>query len=475
MSVTTRLRKEARALLPTWAGILLVMLAPFVLGAERAPQLAALVLAFGCALLGGESFGHELQHGTLGALMAQPVARAAIWREKMIVLAAAVVTACAAFVGLVAPNAADLVSGPLRLPNAMLAMLPLAALCGAPYLTLLTRSGLGGAVISVSIPAMLMLGANTVRWLVVLGAGPIPGVPVSFYCAVTAVCCGLAYRQGYATFMRLEVRDAAARTLGMPRWLEASVSRRARGLSTRFAGPFARLLGKELRLQQGVFVLAGVQYVAAVALAVGLRQADYRDWGKVVVVLSASYLSLIPLLAGALAVAEERRWGIAEWQLSLPPSALRQWLAKVLVGLSVSLVLGFLIPVALLLAGRRAFGVGSAEGEAATDLGGLLVVVALAHLALTSVVIYAATVAGSTVHAVLLGLGIAVGIVLVHLAAGGLSLRVAAVELVILLGVVQRFAFANYRRPGVGVRTLGLQGLGVGALVFAFAGMMWLR
>src|ERR1019366_689742 len=62
------------------------------------------------------------------------------------------------------------------------------------------------------------------------------------------------------------------------------------------------------------------------------------------------YMLILPLIAGAISVGEERGWGMAEWQLTLPPSALKQWSAKMMTALSTSLVMGLLLPAAMFLA-----------------------------------------------------------------------------------------------------------------------------
>src|SRR5207302_4440095 len=76
----------------------------------------------------------------------------------------------------------------------------------------------------------------------------------------------------------------------------------------------------------------------------------------------AIYMILIPLIAGALCVAEEKNWGVADWHTTLPPSSLKQWSAKMAVALSTSLILGLLLPAALALAGSSL--VGAQEGAA---------------------------------------------------------------------------------------------------------------
>jgi hypothetical protein len=64
--------------------------------------------------------------------------------------------------------------------------------------------------------------------------------------------------------------------------------------------------------------------------------------------MSTSYGLLLAILAGALSSAEERQHGTLEWQLLLPMSARRQWLVKVGVTLMVAVLVGSVLPFAVL-------------------------------------------------------------------------------------------------------------------------------
>ena len=110
------------------------------------------------------------------------------------------------------------------------------------------------------------------------------------------------------------------------------------------------------------------------------------------------YALILPLIAGAISVAEERGWGMAEWHLTLPPSALTQWSAKMLATLSTSLVLGLLLPAALFLAADPLFSQ-PGQGPPCRLLPGSGWV--LAHLLVTSVAVYAASFTKATLRAIL--------------------------------------------------------------------------
>ena len=63
--------------------------------------------------------------------------------------------------------------------------------------------------------------------------------------------------------------------------------------------------------------------------------------------LGVVHLALVPILAGALASAEERRLGTLEWQVLQPTATWKQWLVKVTVVVALSIVVS-LAPLVLL-------------------------------------------------------------------------------------------------------------------------------
>jgi hypothetical protein len=70
-----RLKKEARALLPSWAAIAAWMVVPFVLRLRDPLAYGFVAYVCGCVLLGSVSVGHEFQHRTIGLWLSQPVSR----------------------------------------------------------------------------------------------------------------------------------------------------------------------------------------------------------------------------------------------------------------------------------------------------------------------------------------------------------------------------------------------------------------
>src|SRR6266481_3319447 len=94
---TTRLIKEARALLLPWCVACLAGILPLTHPPRWMAGFNELGFFFGIPLLAVLPFGNEFQYGTLSLLLSQPVDRMVIWREKMGVTVVAVLTASLIF------------------------------------------------------------------------------------------------------------------------------------------------------------------------------------------------------------------------------------------------------------------------------------------------------------------------------------------------------------------------------------------
>jgi ABC-type Na+ efflux pump permease subunit len=465
--MNVRLIKETRALLPMFAGTLPLIIVPQLIWPPEGFGYFALGVA--CVVMAGGTFGTEFQNRTISLLLTQPISRTVIWREKMLILGAGILTSLAVLLGCLAVSRPE-IGGDVEWLT--LALIPLCAFCGAPFYTLVLRQGIGGMVAAVGVPCGILAAyALVVEQL----GGNEPAALVTAIVSLLLIYCALVYWQGYAKFKRLEAVDGPSRELSMPAGLEAIFVVPLTKVSSRFHGPFATLLKKEFRLQQISFLLAGVFVLIAVTgfcLAKHYSEVATGIVGGDIFI----YALILPLIAGSISVAEERGWGMAEWHLTLPPSSLKQWSAKMLATLSTSLVLGLLLPVAVFLVAGPLFNPSGARTSLPPTFEILRWV--LGQVLVTSVAIYAASFAKNTLQAILAALVILV-------ASGGtlwlaaywvdhiahapipwigqphmgevLMLPLLSAALVLTLCLVQWFAWSNFPRYGLNARRMVIQ------------------
>jgi len=268
----------------------------------------------------------------------------------------------------------------------------------------------------------LILGANNYvheRWLHNRSTEYNAGlILILAYCGA---CCWGSYRR----WKTLQLIDGTARELRLPSSIEAWLLRPFRTVAARLSGPLASLQKKELRIHQVSFVLAGL-FVVFIALA-GLLYLSVHDQRHDPVILLICgyvfYLPLLPLLVGVSAVAEEKNWGVADWQLTLPVSAWGQWWSKVFVAWAISVGLGVVLPALISWLGafligshdpadlpifyglRSALGTafGGGDGELAPWSVALLALFCglLGHVTVTSFALYSGAICSTTARALI--------------------------------------------------------------------------
>src|ERR1039458_7056548 len=462
--MNTRLAKETRDLLPLLVGSLLLISAPYLIWHSQDAGLGYALLGMACVVMGGNCFGSEFQHRTLSLLLSQPIARSVIWRDKMLVLGASLLASWLVLVVCLSVWCPVLD----RDLWPALILIPLCAFCGAPYWTLLLRHGIGGMALAVAAPGSLLA----------LNALVADRMPASERWSATsavillAIYCALVYGLGYSKFKALQAVDGPSRDLALPASLEAVLVRPLTRMSARFHSQFATLLKKEFRLQQISFLLAGLFVLVA-----GLGACLFNSYHDVAVGITVAdcfiFVVILPLIAGATSVAEEKGWGMAEYHLTLPPSALKQWTAKMLAALSTSLGLGLLLPIAVFLAGAALFNQPSGLPSSLEILCWLF-----GSLLVTSVAVYAASISKNTLRAMLGAVGIMVAaysvcmLVAFNALTIGRSLGLSIDDwrprqeltpllicgsLFLMLCMVQWLAWSNFRRSGPPVGKIVLQ------------------
>lgn len=333
--------KEFRDIAPFWlAGVVSTLVCWVAASGMDAGFEAPVALAWWAGhlvtvALGAAVFGHEFAHGTMGLMLTQPLARAALWGRKMRVLAAAM--------GLLAGLrlAAVFFQGDLRgLAGTSAAMTLLTAWYGllvAPLLALWSRSTLAATVFGLALP-LVTYQAVRVELAARLGADYLwTDASTRWFTALVILQGVVAVVLGRHVFLRLQLAGQGSQAIRLPAW----TARRPAAIPRR-TGWLVRLASKEIRLLAPAFIVAAMYLVAALADLLVARwtggTAELTRFG------SGVHTVFISLLVGALACAEERPLGTLTTLLVQPVSAARQWAVKCGVALGVTVLLALGLP-----------------------------------------------------------------------------------------------------------------------------------
>lgn len=338
-ATASNIRKDVQALAPMWVTTAVAIAAAPLGSAFRLDVVALMAYVFGTVAVGAHVIGHEYSHRTMGSLLAQPARRRTILAVKLGVIMVAVLSlTVVAWIGAYSPIArfpdrAALDSRVILLPTLM-------ALTLAPYLALVARSTLGGAVFTIAVPGMLLVTSDlfAVWWYGPGYAGEIDRFKYSVFPSATIAFCVVAAIAIWRRFERLEVLgdDSGHVSVSIPGQAHAAGSRTQRN-------SYWLLAAKELRLQQMTFVIVAI-YVCGWAAGMwsqrSVQTAIPIPWWQ----LNILYSALLSLLIGSLASAEERQLGTLEWQSLVPLASWKQFAVKVAVVCGLVLAVGVGLP-----------------------------------------------------------------------------------------------------------------------------------
>jgi len=345
--------KEVRLLGPSWlVGLFGVTPLWWLLPFQPNVQLAGMLLFLGAAapfLVSLNSLGREIGLGTFSGLFSVPMARARLWRAKTLVLAVALVALFGLwlmsyfrFIAFEAQHVrpAERTHSPLLVVG--FGLFALAAYSGGLWTVMLLRQVAAAFWFAILVPVGLLMGIETIF-------ERFPGADRAHLVVLTLVF--TVYSTAgflWARWMFLRAQDAhwTGGTLVLPRWKSrAKLAPRAGGEhATR---PRRALWRKELQLQHGLVVLAGV--LALMHLGVlWLRHAlPATRQNSVLALVFTGFWGLwliLPLLIGCATVADERKLGTLEASACLPVSRGRQFRIKLLFVLFAGVLFGALIP-----------------------------------------------------------------------------------------------------------------------------------
>jgi hypothetical protein len=360
-----RLKKEARALFWPWCAIMIAGALPVLLPhSSTAAKLNVLGFFFGIPLLATLSLGNEFYHRTFSLWLSQPASRSQLWGEKMSVMCAAVLSAGVAtmigmfFYALPQMN--------LTYNKAAAIAYVLVTMASATYWTLAARSTVGGFVL-----------IGCIFWMFYLFVGEMENLPQRdgvFYSVpppTTAIIALFAFAICLAALMlwlgarklaRFQVTGGSSGEDLLTAGPSVMPEALAEWFRCRPSGATLNLIRKELRLLRPLWVieLLAVVYIACLAIfrllpsPPVLLPETLLQW----VVLGPPVMTCLGLagLAGILPLGEERTSGTYAWHMSLPISARRQWLVKLVVAMVSGLACTILFPVLTMIAIGAAYG-----------------------------------------------------------------------------------------------------------------------
>jgi len=447
--------KEDSALLPLWLGSAATV---WVGGHDQFLfRFGFVAYLLGSAALGALSIGHEYTNRTLPFLLSTPVSRRRMFSMKAAVLIPMLLSL--AWIAIVrrpaAPAGRELKDTVLV---GTLSLLSSAFL--APWLTMVCRNIIAGALFSLSIPAALLVGRELLA-LAVTGHVDSPSSQAFRMQALWGAMVLLSVVGAVSSwrgFMRLETIEGQRSEFRLPGFAGRSTSTAA-SVGLRRGHPAWSLVRKELRLQQLTFAVSGLYICGWIATLVLGRFMSARDVDDVLVILTVVHGTGAALLSGSLASAEERHLGVVESQVLLPMSMRRQWAIKTGVVLGLCLLLAIVLPAALMWI--------SLGARFVRFNGGLAIVV----IVLAGVALYVSSVSNNTVKALVISGPTALSLVVVIRLLGDAVLwverltgtrttddifgrSVIAAIVVIVFALLLRFALTNHRSSDRSARAI---------------------
>lgn len=362
------IKKERRALRAAFLStITTTVLCGLVCRGNEAWGFVILVFSVGTGLMTAGVFGHELHGRTMPLLLSQPIPRSQIWGGKMRVLGLEL-AACLAVLVL---TLALLMKGEARINFAeesfLLLSIPLCAFCSTPYLTLRSKSILGGLVFACIAPffiVMVCLWADTLltklimpkqdKLLLDLLSERHPGGYHALVTVAWLAYCAIFYRLGRRAFMNLEVVESRQGEVAFPTLVERALGRGLDKFIPGYSGPFSSLVRKELRLHRVSYLMAVFISVAVPLLNALWRESRALVTQALMMIALGFSIFVIPVLIGLVTVTEERSLGLLDSQRMLPVSTRTQWAAKMLVAVFSCLLLGIGLSAALFLLSHKA-------------------------------------------------------------------------------------------------------------------------
>jgi hypothetical protein len=340
------LKKEIRLLLPSW--IVAVLLALVQAITRPYDFYVASLLFFGLTIMALTTIGRETSLNTFSLLLAQPVERLRIWQTKLSVLTVAFMIVflvwLAAF-GIAFINSDVDASDTASSYNLFISicLIATAAFTGGLWTTLLLRQIAGAFWLTLLVPAVLAGFTATF-----LGENHSDNAIIAVLCVVLGIYSIGGFLFARWLFFRAQDVGWTGGIIALPEW-KYFAARSENAVPARSRKPIFALFKKEFQLQQASLMGA----VGLLALHIGvivLRKYHHfakDSVGEVVTSIFWLLWLILPVVIGAMAVAEERRLGVIEGQLCLPVTRRVQFAIKAFIALFLGILLGGVMPVLL--------------------------------------------------------------------------------------------------------------------------------
>jgi hypothetical protein len=361
MNVQTK--KEIRSLGPFWIAAFLLPIVPLLFYFAGDQHVGGQIWGLtgyvvGCALLACSSFSSEWNHQTMDLLLAQPMARRQIWRRKMGVLLPALLTLVPIIALGILASGGEVAKFFGNIFGLFWLVFPVVwALSAGPYFSLTMGNGLAAVVSTLGLP----IGWFAIIALILPGGTDLgEATPNYMFCILGLPLLVMAlafYQMGRAHFLNLQTSGIRSIAIRLPDWLPwIGHSGAAAESRPHIKGSaWGKILAKEFRLHEVSFIIAGFMILIS-ALLIAYHPIYVRTVPEprdnqliqnlVIVVVFICGL-IIPITVGATTVAEERQMGVLDWHLTLPPSHRKQWLLKIVIAYAHCIVLGIVLPVVI--------------------------------------------------------------------------------------------------------------------------------
>jgi ABC-type transport system involved in multi-copper enzyme maturation permease subunit len=368
-------KKEIRLLLPAWIGAMLLAIVPaWVAGTVcnlndfnsrwlmdflvRAG--IPVIFALGILLLGLSSFGQEFSQGTFTVLLSQPVERSRIWWTKIVVLSIAFLTvwltatisiSCQFYLHDYFPYNQPVHSTEFEEFDYAVGFLTLSVLAvfsGGLWTTLLLRQVTNAFWFTLLTPLAIILGICSL-FSDRLDSDQSINTVIIVALAVYSVAGFLAAAILFRRCQDIQVGSGEVSLSWFKKFAGPGTAARVRTISFRPRSRFSALCRKEFQLHQVNILIAALILLLHLASLITRHFHPRFNNPDIQFVLETFWLFwlLMPILIGCSAIADERRLGIMESQLSLPVSRRVQLFLKFSIGLVLSLFLGAAFPLLL--------------------------------------------------------------------------------------------------------------------------------